>query len=75
MSDRMLPKYNRNISMVNNPNNGYHSLNETVEASPLKLFSRAKQAINSIYQEFNTFVGEINVFLDCKFRILSIIFF
>ena len=36
------------------------------EASPLKLFSRAKNAINSIYHEFYSFIDEIYVFLDCK---------
>lgn len=75
MSERMnQPKLNRNISvagqMSNNNSNsagvGYHSLTNGSEASPLKLFSRAKQAINTIYQEFYSFIGEINQFLDCK---------
>jgi hypothetical protein len=78
----MLPnsKLNRNLSFganvvqLNNGSGGggsyspgYHSLNNGSEASPLKLFSRAKQAINTIYQEFYSFIGEINQFLDCKF--------
>ncbi len=37
-----------------------------VEASPLKLFSRAKQAINSIYSEFDSFIAEVDAFVDCK---------
>jgi len=36
------------------------------EASPLKLFSRAKNAINSIYHEFYSFIDEIYGFLDCN---------
>lgn len=69
MSDRMLPKLNRNQSLnpasVVSPYMGYHSLsNNGTDASPLKLFSKAKQAINSIYTEFDSFLIEINDFLD-----------
>ena len=39
-----------------------------MESSPLKLFSKAKQAINSIYHEFDSFIAEIYTFLDCKFE-------
>ena len=68
MSDRMLPKLNRNASMmpttnttggyysIKNDNNGYHSLNGVLDSSPLKLFSRAKQSINTIYHEFYVFL-------------------
>ncbi len=74
MSDRMLPKLNRVQSLATNatgngvsPYMGYHSLAPTgSEASPLKLFSRAKQAINSIYSEFDSFIGEIYSFMECK---------
>lgn len=77
MSDRMLPKLNRNTSMVNNTSGGmagggpasggFNSLeHNAMDGSPLKLFSRAKQAINSIYQQFYGFIGEVNVFLDCN---------
>jgi hypothetical protein len=54
-------------SGVGGSSGAYHSLgNGTIDGSPLKLFSRSKQAINSIYQEFYTFIGEIYQFLDCK---------
>ena len=94
----MLPKLNRNTSLMNPSNNGvspymgYHSLSTNgqlqfirhiiscedslniiewllgMESSPLKLFSKAKQAINSIYHEFDSFIAEIYTFLDCKFE-------
>ncbi|CAF1070033.1 unnamed protein product, partial [Brachionus calyciflorus] len=66
MSDRM-PKLNRNASMVLN-SSGYNSLNvmenSDEDASPLKLFSRARQAMNSVFQEFNYIITEINNFID-----------
>lgn len=77
MSDRV-PKLNRNSSMLNSslnnpisPYPGYHSLTNGADASPLKLFSQAKQAINSIYHEFHLFIDEIYAFLDCKFLIFN----
>lgn len=71
MSDRM-PKLNRNQSLMNpsangvSPYMGYHSLssNGIIEASPLKLFSKAKQAINSIYNEFDSFIEEVYAFIE-----------
>lgn len=78
MSDRMLPKLNRNSSMmsttntsggyysIKNENNEYHSLNGVLDSSPLKLFSRAKQSINTIYHEFYVFIGELYTYLDCR---------
>jgi mitofusin 2 len=69
MSDRMLPKMQRNISLANPiPNGmtgGYHSLNNgLIDNSPLKLFSRAKNSINTIYKEFFDFLKEVYQFLD-----------
>lgn len=43
-----------------------------IDNSPLKLFSRAKNAINTIYQEFYLFIGEVNQFLDCKLTQIQI---
>ena len=37
-----------------------------IENSPLKLFSRAKNAINAIYSGFDAFLLEVYQFLDCK---------
>lgn len=80
MSDRMLPKLNRNSSMmpsttasgdyhsIKGDASGYHSLNNgAIDSSPLKLFSRAKQSINTIYHEFHKFIEEIYIYLDCNF--------
>ena len=70
MSDRMHnSKLNRNLSVHPSNAAGYSSLAENGEdsESPLKLFSRAKQAMNTIYQEFNSIISEINTFIDCKF--------
>lgn len=71
----MLPKFNRNQSVMNNNTSmGYHSLaNNGVETSPLKLFSKAKQAINSIYNEFDSFLGEIYSFVDSPDMVNSVL--
>ena len=77
----MLPKMNRNISLQNpmpvgaQSHSNYNSLmtNGISEVSPLKLFSRAKGAINSIYQQSYLFIGEVNEFLDCKPLILNLL--
>ena len=73
MSDRMPnQKLYRNASINPTAVGGYHSLNLVENgqdlASPLKLFSRAKQAINTIYHEFNSFISEIYLFIDCNFK-------
>ncbi|RNA04019.1 transmembrane GTPase Marf isoform X1, partial [Brachionus plicatilis] len=69
MSDRMpSAKLLRNSSMAPLASNGLHSLNLSNESddasSPLKLFKQAKQSMNSIYQDFNSIISEINAFFD-----------
>ncbi|CAF0909630.1 unnamed protein product, partial [Brachionus calyciflorus] len=65
MSDRMLnPKLNRNLSMHPSHGSSMNHENQDDSASPLRLFSRARQSMNLIYTEFNSIINEINSFLD-----------
>lgn len=75
MSGRM-PKLNRNISFQVN-SNGNNSLNpgDSIDTSPLKLFTRAKNAINSIYMDFYTFIEEAYTFIDGKSYIFCLFYF
>jgi hypothetical protein len=70
MSGRM-PKLNRNISFqINSSGSSSLTPGDPTDSSPLKLFTRAKNAINSIYLDFYTFIEETYTFIDSKLLII-----